>query len=157
MKRSSTLFDILPRLLWIVHFAFVLAARHFIFKEKFQISGELMQLTLSTFLLSIGASLFFSSGYYVLRYREKFTASKVVNEGPFGLIRHPMYVGVYLLLFGIGILLSSIAIFVVSLSMLPIWVIDCYLEENRMIELFADDYIEYRSRVGMFFPKLRGN
>ncbi len=157
MKLNSTLFDILPRIMWIAHVAVIFAARHIIFKEKLQISDEIAQLMLSAFLLFIGASLFFSSGHYVLKYRERFSATKVINEGPFGLVRHPMYVGIYLLLFGIGFLLSSIAIFVVSLSMLPIWIIECYLEENRMIELFGDDYIEYRSRVGMFFPRLRSN
>ncbi|MFW9916962.1 MAG: methyltransferase family protein [Candidatus Thorarchaeota archaeon] len=157
MKLNSALFDVLPRVMWIAHVAGIFAASHFIFKEKHQISDEITLLILSAFLLFIGTSIFFYSGYYVLRYRERFSATKVVNEGPFGLVRHPMYVGIYLMLLGIGFVLSSIAIFVVSLSMLPIWIIECYVEENRMIELFGDDYIEYRSRVGMFFPRLRSN
>lgn len=155
MKLNDFFFDLLPRIMWIVQVAAIILVEWSIFQEDVQIAKDGLILALSLILIFMGMLLFFWSQYYLLRHWSHWVPTKVVRQGPYRWIRHPVYVGLYAVILGFGFLLSSLATFVVSASFLPFWVFQSFSEERQMLELFGDDYREYRSTVGMFFPKMR--
>jgi protein-S-isoprenylcysteine O-methyltransferase Ste14 len=76
------------------------------------------------------------------------TPSTLVEEGPFRFSRHPMYVGMTLVLLGVAIYLGTAAAFlgpvafflILALGFVPI-------EEQKMHETFGDTYDRYARRV----------
>jgi len=78
----------------------------------------------------------------------------VIDWGVFGIVRHPMYLGVLLIMMGL---------FFWSLSMLSIGIWAGFFifydrmasyEEENLIRIFGEDYTEYQRRVGKWFPRL---
>ena len=81
---------------------------------------------------------------------------KIVDTGPYKIIRHPQYAGGILLLIGWYLTWGSIyCLFLVPLIALLI-VVQAFIEEKYILEKeFGGAYGEYRKKVGMFFPKIR--
>jgi protein-S-isoprenylcysteine O-methyltransferase Ste14 len=155
MKLNDFFFDLLPRVMWIAQVVVIIVAEWTIFQEDVQIAKHRLILGLSLMLIFLGAFLFFWSQYHLFRHWSQWVPTKVVREGPFRWIRHPVYVALYAMILGFGLFLSSLATFVVSACFLPFWILQSFSEERQMLELFGDDYREYRSTVGMVFPKIR--
>lgn len=89
-------------------------------------------------------------------WREVYLANKqkrLATGGPYVLVRHPQYTGIFLVLFGEGVVHWPT---IFSLAAFPIVVIAYVLlarkEEWQMIEKFGDDYREYQQRIPMFLP-----
>jgi protein-S-isoprenylcysteine O-methyltransferase Ste14 len=80
---------------------------------------------------------------------------KVVTTGPYAYVRNPMLTGVFLLLFGYGIWARSIA---VAFLFTPLFVLLNVLEiraveEPELAKRLGEEYLEYRKRTPMFFPR----
>jgi protein-S-isoprenylcysteine O-methyltransferase Ste14 len=80
---------------------------------------------------------------------------KVVTTGPYAYVRNPMLTGVFLVLFGLGILARSIA---VTFLFTPLFILLNVLEirgveEPELAKRLGEEYIEYRKRTPMFFPR----
>lgn len=77
-----------------------------------------------------------------------------VTNGIYGRVRHPQYVGLFLVSIGLMIQWPTL----VTLLLWPVMFIVYYRlalkEERRMVELFGERYLEYRKRVPAFFPKV---
>ena len=93
----------------------------------------------------------------IVGWRELYRAHKqarLATEGPYAFVRHPQYTGIFMVLFGEGVVHWPT---VFSLTAFPIVVIAYVLlarkEERQMIEKFGDEYREYRRRVPMFLPR----
>jgi len=104
------------------------------------------------------ALLFTGLGIFVQGWRELYRArreGRLATDGLYGLVRHPQYTGLFIGLFGEGVVhwptLFSVAIF-------PVIVLAYALlarrEERQMVERFGERYRAYRERVPMFFPRL---
>ena len=81
---------------------------------------------------------------------------KLVNTGPYFYVRNPMLSGVFILLFGIGILFRSISLVFVFT---PIFTLLNFLElkaieEPELEKRLGKKYLKYKKRVSMFIPKL---
>jgi protein-S-isoprenylcysteine O-methyltransferase Ste14 len=77
---------------------------------------------------------------------ETFESQKVISTGPYALVRHPMYVGVLILLLGIPLALGSwwgLAILVVAVPGL-IWRI---LDEETLLKQDLPGYADYTQKV----------
>jgi protein-S-isoprenylcysteine O-methyltransferase Ste14 len=75
-------------------------------------------------------------------------STAVVSDGPFGYSRNPMYLGMFLALFGLFVVLGSLS----PLVVLPLfyWIIVTQFvrcEERHMAEQFGDVYGDYKRRV----------
>ena len=78
---------------------------------------------------------------------------KLVESGPFRLVRHPVYGGLLLLLSGISLALGLLGL-VGTAALALVWWKKSELEERVLAERFAG-YAEYRARVRRrFFPWL---
>jgi protein-S-isoprenylcysteine O-methyltransferase Ste14 len=75
-------------------------------------------------------------------------ASKLVSEGIFSKSRNPMYVGMCLLVLGVGICFTNLfAIFTPLLFLLLVHFISIPTEEKMMEEIFGQEFLEYKKRV----------
>jgi methanethiol S-methyltransferase len=72
-------------------------------------------------------------------------------RGVYGWVRHPMLVGGLLFLVTSG---PSMNNFVFALMYALYMLIGGYYEERRLIRIFGRDYLDYRSRIGAYFPRL---
>ncbi len=104
------------------------------------------------------ALLFVGIGLFIQGWRELYRArqqNRLVTDGMYGLVRHPQYTGLFIGLFGEGVVhwptLFSVALF-------PVIVLAYALlarrEERRVLAQFGDEYRAYRRRVPMFLPRV---
>jgi len=81
---------------------------------------------------------------------------KLITTGPYRYVRHPSYLGFFLMFTGLPLLLPN------PFSLIPLAAIPGYYkiamhEERLLIERFGNEYLEYQKRAGRFFPKLPRN
>lgn len=104
------------------------------------------------------ALLFIGIGIFIQGWRELYRArqqNQLVTTGLYRFVRHPQYTGLFLGLFGEGVVhwptLFSVAIF-------PIIVLAYYLlarrEEKKVLEQFGGEYRAYQAQVPMFIPRI---
>ncbi|MGA8849107.1 MAG: isoprenylcysteine carboxylmethyltransferase family protein [Dehalococcoidia bacterium] len=82
---------------------------------------------------------------------------KLVTTGPYAHVRNPMVTGVFVLLFGLGVLLRSISlvsIFTPLFILFNVWELKA-VEEWELERRLGKDYVEYKKRVPMFIPRLK--
>jgi len=100
--------------------------------------------------------LFAGFGIFLQGWRQLYRAhqeNRLATDGLYRLVRHPQYTGLFIALFGEGIVhwptLFSVGLF-------PVIVLAYALlarkEEQKVIERFGEAYLEYRGRVPMFLP-----
>ena len=79
---------------------------------------------------------------------------KLITTGPYGYVRHPIYLGVILELLAIPIISHSFLtlIFVLSVN-IPLQILRSKLEERKMVNEFGYDYIKYRNLTPALIPK----
>jgi protein-S-isoprenylcysteine O-methyltransferase Ste14 len=82
---------------------------------------------------------------------------KLVIRGPYAYVRNPMLSGVFILLFGLGILFNSISlVFIFTSLFIFVNVLELKaIEEPELEKRFGKEYLEYKKRVPMFIPRLK--
>jgi protein-S-isoprenylcysteine O-methyltransferase Ste14 len=83
---------------------------------------------------------------------------ELVVDGPYSWVRNPMLTGVFATLFGLGFMLHSVSlVFVWTPIFMVLNAIELKLvEEPELERRLGASYVEYRHRVPMFIPRLRG-
>jgi protein-S-isoprenylcysteine O-methyltransferase Ste14 len=79
---------------------------------------------------------------------------KLITSGLYAYIRNPMLLGMFIFLFGLGVLfgsLSLIFIFTPLFIVINVFYIKA-IEEKEMEKKFGKEYREYKKSVPMFFP-----
>ncbi|MFC0808859.1 methyltransferase family protein [Ensifer sp. P24N7] len=81
-----------------------------------------------------------------------FRRHDLVTDGVYGLVRHPQYTGIFLVV--LGQLIHWPTVFTLALAPVIVWL---YVrlarrEEALLIEQFGEEYRKYRQRVPMFIP-----
>jgi len=78
----------------------------------------------------------------------------LMTDGVYARVRHPQYTGLFLIVFGEGIVHWPT---IVSVAAFPIIVFAYTMlarkEERQMLKKFGDEYREYQRRVPMFIPR----
>jgi protein-S-isoprenylcysteine O-methyltransferase Ste14 len=114
-------------------------------------TGMMISMILGYMLLFAGAGIFMQ-GWRELHQARK--EGRLVTDRLYGLVRHPQYTGLFIALFGEGIVHWPT---VFSVALYPIIVLAYYLlarsEERKVEEQFGDEYRAYRNRVPMFIPR----
>jgi protein-S-isoprenylcysteine O-methyltransferase Ste14 len=114
-------------------------------------TGMMVSMILGYVLLFAGFGIFMEGWREVHRARKE---GRLVTDQLYGLVRHPQYTGLFIALFGEGIVHWPT---IFSVALFPVIVIAYYLlarsEERKVEEEFGDEYREYRKRVPMFIPR----
>jgi protein-S-isoprenylcysteine O-methyltransferase Ste14 len=81
---------------------------------------------------------------------------QLVTTGLYAYTRNPMVTGIFFLLFGFGVLFGSVSLLIVFT---PLFILINYwelkrIEEPELEKRLGEEYIEYRKRTPMFFPRL---
>ena len=80
--------------------------------------------------------------------------SSLMIDGPYGICRNPMLLGVFIYHIGVLIALLSFGALIVFIIEALIMNIQVKKEEQRLKEDFGKEYGEYMKRVNRFLPKL---
>lgn len=79
-------------------------------------------------------------------------AEIVATTGPYRFVRHPVYVSMYLICIGLGLVFFAWLWFVVLLAFFPFWWLEAKAEEAVMIQLYGEAYVKYQRRTAMWLP-----
>ena len=91
----------------------------------------------------------------ILEIREK---HKLVQEGPYKRIRHPMYTHFWLLIISQGLILNNWIVMIYGiLAGGTLYFARVKKEEEMMIEEFGNEYKKYMKNTGRLFPKFSFN
>ena len=84
-----------------------------------------------------------------------FGGDTLVTDGIYGLVRHPQYAGIFLVI--IGQLVHWPTVFTLALAPVIVWLYVklALREEARLVDRFGDQYRKYQQRVPMFIPHWR--
>lgn len=114
-------------------------------------TGMMIAMILGYALLFIGIGIFMEGWRELHRARKE---NRLVTDGLYGLVRHPQYTGLFIALFGEGVVHWPT---IFSVALFPVIVLAYYLlarsEERTVEEQFGDEYRAYRDRVPMFIPR----
>ena len=105
------------------------------------------------------AALVLIAGWFLARggmkavFGTRRTEPSVINSGVFRIVRHPIYTGAILFYLGASLITMSIASAVFLLVIIAFYITICRYEERILTEAFGNDYLEYKNKTGMLFPK----
>jgi protein-S-isoprenylcysteine O-methyltransferase Ste14 len=113
-------------------------------------TGMLISMLLGYAVALVGIGLFAQGWRQVYRARQN---DRLVTDGLYGYVRHPQYTGLFIALFGEGIIHWPT---VFSVGLFPfVVVVFAWLarkEERDMVNKFGEDYQLYQQNVPMFLP-----
>ena len=102
------------------------------------------------------ALLFIGIGTFIQGWRELYRAKqegRLAIDGLYGFVRHPQYTGLFIGLFGEGVIhwptLFSVGLFPVIVIA---YVLLARREEQKVIGEFGEEYLEYKRNVPAFLP-----
>lgn len=82
---------------------------------------------------------------------------ELIRTGPYAWVRHPIYSGLLLALFGTALAIGKSGNFIaLGLFFAGFW-IKSRLEENFMRKTFGEQYLEYCRDAGALIPRIRHN
>lgn len=78
---------------------------------------------------------------------------KVVNRGPYRLVRHPSYTGAFLIITGVGLALRSwgavlVILFITGLA----YSYRIRMEEKVLVSELGDEYVQYKKKTKKLIP-----
>jgi protein-S-isoprenylcysteine O-methyltransferase Ste14 len=79
------------------------------------------------------------------------------QEGLHSIIRHPLYLGTFLLIWGLFLLVPFGSLFVTNAIITLYTLIGIGYEEKKLMRVFGEKYVRYKEEVPMLLPKLRKN
>jgi len=114
-------------------------------------TGMMISMLLGYALLFVGVGLFIQGWRELYRAHQQ---NRLATTGLYSLVRHPQYTGLFIGLFGEGIVhwptLFSVALFPIIVL---IYGLLARNEEKRMVAQYGEEYRDYQRRVPMFIPR----
>lgn len=80
---------------------------------------------------------------------------KLQTDGLFAKVRHPVYAGTILICVGLAIYAARVAALISALSILAYLPIGIWLEEQKLLKQFGDQYRKYCAEVPAIIPKFK--
>jgi len=114
-------------------------------------AGMMISMIVGYALLFVGLGLFIQGWRELYRARQQ---NRLATDGLYALVRHPQYSGLFLGLFGEGVVHWPT---VFSITVFPLIVLAYVMlarrEEKNVLEAFGDEYRAYQQQVPRFFPR----
>jgi protein-S-isoprenylcysteine O-methyltransferase Ste14 len=115
-------------------------------------AGMLVSMLLGYAVAFVGVGLFAQGWRQVYRARQD---DRLVTDGLYRYVRHPQYTGLFIAMFGEGIIhwptIFSVALFPIVIVVFT-WL--ARKEERDMVVTFGEEYRTYQDKVPMFLPRL---
>ena len=118
---------------------------------KIEIKNEII---FGSFMIISGLIIILSAIILFKKYQTTITplnpsnATKLITDGIYKFSRNPMYLGLLLVLLGISIILNLTGgFFLIPLFILYLNLFQIIPEENAMVDLFKDEFLEYKKKV----------
>ncbi len=127
---------------------------------KFAPNGVLLEKNIFTYVLTILSIFYwmrFSPPSFLVNKRAllgSYKTEKLIQNGVYGIVRHPIYSADIVLSWGIFLFWPTIIVLFSIIWLNIILFIWMYLEERILIEKFGNDYLEYKKKVPMFLPNI---
>jgi len=80
--------------------------------------------------------------------------NRLVTDGAYGVVRHPQYAGIILIIFGQLVHWPTIPTLILGPVIVWAYVALARREEKQLLKLFGAAYKDYQRRVPMFVPRL---
>ena len=80
---------------------------------------------------------------------------RLLQEGPYAVVRHPRYVEVVLATFAYAAIANYVGCWIMVIAMVPLLHLVVVLEERELVERFGAAYRDYATRVPRYIPRLR--
>jgi protein-S-isoprenylcysteine O-methyltransferase Ste14 len=131
----------------------VLYAYPFFFQLPFALYTQILGLilTLSGYSLFIWSVI--TRNVYAVSW-EMPRNQKLVTWGPYSYVRHPSYLGYFLMFFGLLFIWPGLFT-LLPLTAIPGYYSITFEEEKLLMQRFGDEYLRYQKRAGRFIPRLR--
>jgi len=100
--------------------------------------------------LTLGKNYFVSTGFGAQLFKEH----QLITNGPYAVVRHPMYAGLILAALG-SLLIYATWTTVYFACFAPLMFVRARREEAALSAEFGDQWQEYCKKVPMFLPRLR--
>jgi protein-S-isoprenylcysteine O-methyltransferase Ste14 len=82
-----------------------------------------------------------------------YTDHTLITNGPFRIVRHPLYASLFVMLFGGALVFSNVACaLLTAFVFIPFMTYRAKQEETMLMKAFPE-YLAYKDKTGMFFPK----
>jgi protein-S-isoprenylcysteine O-methyltransferase Ste14 len=78
---------------------------------------------------------------------------RLLEEGPYALVRHPRYVEITLATFGYAAIANYVGCWILAILTIPLIHLVVILEERELTDRFGDAYRDYAARVPRYFPR----
>jgi protein-S-isoprenylcysteine O-methyltransferase Ste14 len=78
----------------------------------------------------------------------------LVTGGPYRWVRHPMYLGVALLVLSLSLITANAFISIAGAMCVAMLMLRTPTEEAKLVERFGEAYRQYASRTGRFLPRI---
>lgn len=151
----------------IVYFLEALSYLFLVFSDLILVLRDLpflFQFPLMCYLQILGLILT-SAGYFLFIWsvvvRGRYAVSwkmpedqRLVTWGPYRYVRHPSYLGYFLMFFGLFFLWPNLFT-LFPLSAIPGYFRVTFEEERLLVQRFGDEYIKYQRKTGRFIPRFR--
>lgn len=132
---SAWLLDMLVFQLYVKHDILLL--------NVFQITSFLSFLTIAVIIIK--------KSWLVVK-PEVYDSERLIREGVYRYLRHPMYFGILLIYFSFVLLTLSFTLFMAWLIIFLGMNMMANYEEEKLVEIFGKDYENYRDQVSKWFP-----
>lgn len=77
---------------------------------------------------------------------------ELIQSGPYAIVRHPMYFGAWVFMFGLLLLYPTWTILILTVSMLASLSMRSRREETMLEERFGDSWVQYKKRTKRIIP-----
>lgn len=114
-------------------------------------TGMMISMILGYLILFAGIGIFIEGWRELHRARQE---NQLITGRLYGLVRHPQYTGLFIGIFGEGIVhwptIFSVALFPIIVL---VYVLLARSEERKMVEQFGEEYRAYQRQVPAFIPR----
>lgn len=105
-------------------------------------------------LIFLVAGVYLVQGAHKVVFDTKPSDPQVIDWGVYSIVRHPMYLGILLIMMGFFFWSFSLISISILVGFFLFYDRMAGYEEEDLIRIFGEKYLEYQRRVGKWFPKL---
>lgn len=141
-------------MLMIYHFSF--DNRYLFASSALSFAGGMLLLIPGIILMAVCIRKYF----FDLSGIDVFFRSKTVNttlqvHGIHGYVRHPLYLGTLLMIWGVILIIPSLHHLIAGVIITVYVFAGIYWEEKKLVSVFGDEYRNYARNVPMLWPRLK--